>query len=181
MLAALHPTRIQKASYDHVDARGAVAGSKGGERVRFIDWCVQHQHPLPRSFLDMMPKRRKKQTVIQKNTGKRTREAVTAEAGGAAAAAGGAAAAAGGAAAAVSIQQHQQGIAEMRHQQQMQEMRHRQEIEQLQHQQRMQEMRHRQEMQRMQETPHEAGQVLELPFRTSSLCTWYHRSLARVL
>ena len=100
MLAALHPTRIQKASYDHVDARGAVAGSKGGERVRFIDWCVQHQHPLPRSFLDMMPKRRKKQTVIQKNTGKRTREAVTAEAGGAAAAAGGAAAAAGRAAAA---------------------------------------------------------------------------------
>eukprot|EP01047_Picozoa_sp_COSAG01_P024934 COSAG01_NODE_1557_length_9928_cov_7.869977_2_plen_274_part_00 len=95
MIAELHSTRIRRSIKDLLRNTGAATGTRGGKRAGFVEWCREHEHPLPQSFVDMLPAKRGPKKVNRKCK-KRATEGeleVTAEAGGAAAAAGRAAAA----------------------------------------------------------------------------------------
>eukprot|EP01047_Picozoa_sp_COSAG01_P043273 COSAG01_NODE_3833_length_5644_cov_7.948838_4_plen_309_part_00 len=92
MLAHLHATRNRNRIDAFLRNTGAPAGSKGGKRLNFVDWCFQNHHDLPASFMKILPTRRKQNKVRKKVTGAakkaKTGEAVTAVVGGVAAAAG---------------------------------------------------------------------------------------------
>ena len=92
MLAHLHATRNRNRIDAFLRNTGAPAGSKGGQRLDFFDWCFQNHHDLPTSFMEILPTKRKQKKVRKKVTGAakkaKTGEAVTAVVGGVAAAAG---------------------------------------------------------------------------------------------